>query len=127
MRPADAPKELPLEFKPLGQFEPVYRLPLDTQSGTGTELPALPMSVYGALAMPRNGEREDLSDVNNFFIYLYDRRSAGLAGISFEEGEFPVFGYVIEGQDLLRQLGSDDRLKSVRLVSGSDRLVVPNK
>lgn len=37
---------VPLEILPAGQYEPVYRLPLDVQSG---ELPVLPLSITGAI------------------------------------------------------------------------------
>lgn len=40
-----APVALPLEILPAGDFEPLYRLPLDVRSG---ELPVLPLSIYGA-------------------------------------------------------------------------------
>lgn len=36
---------IPLEILPAGQFDPLYRSPLDIQAG---ELPVLPMSIYGA-------------------------------------------------------------------------------
>ena len=61
-KPEGATNELPLEFKPLGSFEPTYRVPLDTLTGVGTELPSLPLSVYGSIAMTRSAEQEDLSD-----------------------------------------------------------------
>jgi hypothetical protein len=34
-----------------------------------------------------------------FFIYAFDKRSAGLGGMAFEEGEFSVFGYVVRGEE----------------------------
>jgi len=39
------PAVLPLEILPAGDFEPVYRSPLDVRNG---ELPVLPLSIYGA-------------------------------------------------------------------------------
>lgn len=52
---AQAP--VPLEILPAGQYEPLYRLPLDVQSG---ELPVLPLSITGAIrwvgaSVPRAG------------------------------------------------------------------------
>lgn len=40
-----APADLPLEILAAGDFEPVYRSPLDVRNG---ELPVLPLSIYGA-------------------------------------------------------------------------------
>ncbi len=39
---------MPLEILPAGDFDPLYRTPVDVASG---ELPALPLSIFGALAM----------------------------------------------------------------------------
>ena len=39
---------IPLEILPVGEFDPVYRVPLDVRSG---ELPVLPLSITGAVTM----------------------------------------------------------------------------
>ena len=39
---------MPLEMLPAGDFDPLYRTQVDVASG---ELPALPLSIFGALAM----------------------------------------------------------------------------
>jgi cyclophilin family peptidyl-prolyl cis-trans isomerase len=114
---------LPLELLPAGAFDPVYRSPLDVAGG---ELPVLPLSVYGAVAMARPaavpaGE----ASASEFFMFLYSRSQAGLSGLAFEEGEFPVVGYVTEGGDVLPRLRSGDIIKKARLVEGADRLVLP--
>ncbi|KAH9308391.1 hypothetical protein KI387_036302, partial [Taxus chinensis] len=80
---------LPLEIMPSGGFEPLYRTTLNVQDG---ELPVLPLSVYGAVAMAHNPILEDHSAPSNFFLYLYEKRNAGLGGLSFDEGQFSVFG-----------------------------------
>ena len=53
-----AREALPLEVKPLDQFEPRYRSPLNVMGGE--EMPTLPLSVNGALAMAR-GRGGDIS------------------------------------------------------------------
>ena len=113
---------LPLELRAEAEFEPRYRAPLDVL-GSG-ELPVLPLSVYGAVAMARGPEGND-SDGATFFFYRFARETAGLGGAAFEEGNYAVFGYVTEGAELLRQLRGGDRIVSARLVAGQDRLVVP--
>ncbi|MED6126255.1 cytochrome P450 monooxygenase 37, variant 2 [Stylosanthes scabra] len=80
---------VPLEIMPAGQFEPLYKTTLSVQDG---ELPVLPLSVYGAVAMAHNEVSDEYSSPYQFFFYLYDKRSAGLGGISFDEGQFSVFG-----------------------------------
>lgn len=58
---------LPMEMLPLGEFDPVYRTPLDVQGG---ELPVLPLSIYGAVAMAYTASQDDgYVASNEFFLY----------------------------------------------------------
>ncbi|KAF6163177.1 hypothetical protein GIB67_025041 [Kingdonia uniflora] len=114
---------VPLELMPSGQFEPLYRTTLSVQDG---ELPVLPLSVYGAVAMAHNEGSEDFSSPSQFFFYLYDKRNAGLGGLSFEEGQFSVFGYTTVGRDVLPQIKTGDVIRSAKLVEGQDRLILPD-
>jgi hypothetical protein len=55
----------------------------------------LPLSIYGAVAMAHGQTADDgYAAADEFFIYKFDRGSSGLAGLSFDEGTFGVFGYV---------------------------------
>eukprot|EP00239_Pterosperma_sp_CCMP1384_P009951 CAMPEP_0197863506 /NCGR_PEP_ID=MMETSP1438-20131217/40995_1 /TAXON_ID=1461541 /ORGANISM="Pterosperma sp., Strain CCMP1384" /LENGTH=383 /DNA_ID=CAMNT_0043481423 /DNA_START=257 /DNA_END=1408 /DNA_ORIENTATION=- len=112
---------LPLELLPAGDFNPLYNTYLDIQGG---EMPTLPLSVYGALAMG-HGDNSDSDPMTSFF-YLFDNRASGLGGLSFDEGTFAVFGYVTEGRELLPQLDGGDVIKSIKFISGLDKLIVPN-
>lgn len=91
---ASAGRTLPLEIMPAGSFDPLYHTHLDVSSG---ELPVLPLSIYGALAMahPPDGLDGD-SSASEFFFYKFAPQSSGLAGLSFDEGNFGVFGYVTQ-------------------------------
>ncbi|KAF8014883.1 hypothetical protein BT93_H0623 [Corymbia citriodora subsp. variegata] len=115
---------VPLEIMPSGQFEPLYRTTLSIQDG---ELPVLPMSVYGAVAMAHSADSDEYSSPYQFFFYLYDKRNSGLGGISFDEGQFSVFGYATTGRDTLSQIKTGDVIRSAKLVEGRDRLVVPSE
>lgn len=115
---------LPLEIMPSGQFEPLYRTALNVQDG---ELPVLPLSVYGAVAMAHSEDSEEYSAPYQFFFYLYDKRNAGLGGLSFDEGQFSVFGYTTVGRDILPQIKTGDVIQSAKLIEGQDRLVLPNE
>ncbi|KAK3424289.1 hypothetical protein EUGRSUZ_F01089 [Eucalyptus grandis] len=115
---------IPLEIMPSGQFEPLYRTTLSIQDG---ELPVLPMSVYGAVAMAHSADSDEYSSPSQFFFYLYDKRNSGLGGISFDEGQFSVFGYATTGRDILSQIKTGDVIRSAKLVEGQDRLVVPSE
>ncbi|KAH1247475.1 Peptidyl-prolyl cis-trans isomerase CYP37, chloroplastic [Glycine max] len=115
---------VPLEIMPSGQFEPLYKTTLSVQDG---ELPVLPLSVYGALAMAHSEASDEYSSPYQFFFYLYDKRSAGLGGISFDEGQFSVFGYTTTGRDILPQIKTGDVIRSAKLIEGQDRLVLPKE
>lgn len=95
--------------------------------GKDGELPVLPLSVYGALAMAHSEASEEYSSPYQFFFYLYDKRSAGLGGISFDEGQFSVFGYTTTGRDILPQIKTGDVIRSAKLIEGQDRLVLPKE
>ncbi|XP_074370279.1 peptidyl-prolyl cis-trans isomerase CYP37, chloroplastic isoform X2 [Apium graveolens] len=79
----------PLEIMPAGQFEPLYKTTLSIQDG---ELPVLPLSVYGAVVMAHSDVSDEYSSPNQFFFYRYDKSFSGLGGLSFDEGQFSVFG-----------------------------------
>ncbi|GAV75392.1 Pro_isomerase domain-containing protein, partial [Cephalotus follicularis] len=113
---------VPLEIMPSGQFEPLSKTTLSVQDG---ELPVLPLSVYGVVAMAHSEVSEEYSSPSQFFFYLYDKRSVGLGGISFDEGQFSVFGYTTVGREILPELKTGDVIRSAKLVDGQDRLVLP--
>uniref|UniRef100_A0A0D9X0E8 PPIase cyclophilin-type domain-containing protein n=1 Tax=Leersia perrieri TaxID=77586 RepID=A0A0D9X0E8_9ORYZ len=113
---------VPLEVMPAGQFEPLYRTPLSIQDG---ELPVLPLSVYGAVAMAHSVDSDEYSSPTQFFFYLYDKRNSGLGGISFDEGQFSVFGYTTDGREVLSQIKTGDIIRSAKIVQGRERLVLP--
>lgn len=103
----------------------MYRLPLDVRGG---ELPVLPLSVRGAVAMGRLDDVDGFMSGEEFFVYKFDPSQAGLAGLSFDEGEFGVFGYVTAGmEEVVAKLGTGDRIVSARVVSGQERLVNPRR
>ena len=95
---AGAAAPLPLEVMPAGDFEPAYRSRLDVRSG---ELPVLPLSIYGAVAMAHLPGDDGGGYVSSqrWFVYKFDRSQAGLSGLSFDEGEFGVCGYVTKVGD----------------------------
>ncbi|KAF9590462.1 hypothetical protein IFM89_035339 [Coptis chinensis] len=115
---------IPLEIMPSGQFEPLYKTALSVQDG---ELPVLPMSVYGAVVMAHSEVSEEYSSPFQFFYYLYDKSYAGLGGLSFDEGQFSVFGYTTVGREVLPQIKTGDLIRSAKLVEGQDRLILPDK
>lgn len=115
----------PLEILAQGDFEPTYRLELDPQLG---ELPVLPLSINGSIAMAKvtnaSATNGFVSDTN-FFMFKFDRQRSGLSGLSFEEGQFGVFGYITAGADNLNKIEEGDKIVSAKLVKGANKLVMP--
>lgn len=115
-------EELPLEVLARGDFEPTYRYALDINSG---EVPVLPLSIYGSVAMTR-APNDGYSSPSEFFIFKYNRQQSGLSGFSFDEGQFGVFGYVTSNDDVLRQIEDGDMLLKAVVIKGEDKLVIPD-
>lgn len=115
-------RELPLELLARGDFEPTYRYSLDVSSG---EVPVLPLSIYGSVAMTKTSY-DGYSSPSEFFIFKYNRQQSGLSGFSFDEGQFGVFGYVTSNDDVLRQIEDGDILVKATIAQGGDKLVIPD-
>lgn len=113
---------IPLEILPSGEFDPMYRIPLDVQGG---ELPVLPLSISGAVSMTHVSGSDSMLSGDEWFVYKFDKQQAGLSGLAFDEGSFGVFGYVTRGMDVISTLKTGDVIVSARLVSGADKLVRP--
>ena len=116
---------LPLELMASDDFEPSYRIPLSVQSG---EFPVLPLSIYGSVAMthlPGADASVGFVSSRQFFIYKYQRQASGLAGLSFDEGNFGVFGYVTKGAELLNKLEPGDVVVGARVADGAEKLRLP--
>lgn len=80
-------------------------------------LPAVAMA-----HLPDTGGASGFVSGTQFFIYKFDRQQAGLAGLSFDEGEFGVCGYITKGLDALGKLESGDRIVKAVVLSGLDKL-----
>lgn len=118
-RQAEINLELPSEMEPIGSFEPVYGSQLDVVQ---SELPVLPLSIDGAVTMGR-GDSTATQSTKDWFIFKYDKSSAGLSGMAFDEGTFSVCGYVTKGLPNFRLLQMKDKLAKVEVLYGLDRLV----
>ncbi|MEL7333969.1 MAG: peptidylprolyl isomerase, partial [Cyanobacteria bacterium J06560_2] len=66
----------------------------------------------GAIAMARSGTNTASSQ---FYITLAD--------LPFLDGNYAVFGYVTEGQEIVDNIQQGDVISSVKITSGGDNLV----
>ncbi|MDG2329598.1 MAG: peptidylprolyl isomerase, partial [Synechococcus sp. cluster2_bin.44] len=58
---------------------------------------------------------------SQFFMFLYEAELTP-AGLNLVDGRNTAFGYVVEGFDVLEELGVDDTIKTVTVVDGANQL-----
>lgn len=112
-------RAIPLEILVDGDDAPTYGVTLE-EIGRYMDSPVLPFNAVGSLALARPGNDND-GGSSQFFFFLFE---AGLtpAGRNLLDGRYAVFGYTIEGKDVLRSLGEGDEVISAKVVEGLDNL-----
>ncbi|MFB2768602.1 peptidylprolyl isomerase [Pelatocladus sp. BLCC-F211] len=117
-------RAIPLEILFEGDKEPTYGITSE-QAGRYTDLPVLPFSAYGAVAMARP-ESDNNGASSQFFFFLYEPELTP-AGRNLLDGRYTVFGYVVEGKDVLREIKAGDKIESAKVVKGAENLVEPKE
>ena len=115
-------RAIPLEVLVQGDTEPTYEITLE-DAGRYKDQPVLPFSSYGALAMARPGEDPN-GGSSQFFFFLFEPELTP-AGRNLLDGRYSVFGYVIQGKDVLEQLRAGDKIESAKVIDGLNALVEP--
>lgn len=115
-------RAVPLEILVKGDEQPVYGETLESL-GRFMEDPILPFSAFGTVAMARPEENPN-GGSSQFFFFLFEPELTP-AGLNLLDGRYSVFGYVIEGKEVLRKLGQGDSIQSAKVVSGLENLVEP--
>jgi peptidylprolyl isomerase len=117
-------RAIPLEYLVEGDKEPTYGITLE-EAGRYTDLPVSPFSAYGTVAMARP-ESDPNGGSSQFFFFLYEPELTP-AGRNLLDGRYSIFGYVIEGQEVLRELKAGDKIESAKVVKGLENLVEPQQ
>ncbi|MBE7383313.1 MAG: peptidylprolyl isomerase [Leptolyngbya sp. SIO1E4] len=115
-------RAIPLEILVQGEEAPIYGATLE-ELGRYLEDPVLPFSAFGALGMARP-ESDPNGGSSQFFFFLFEPELTP-AGLNLLDGRYSVFGYVIDGKDVLDKLGQGDRIESAHVVDGLDHLITP--
>ncbi|WP_448525662.1 peptidylprolyl isomerase [Parathermosynechococcus lividus] len=115
-------RAIPLEILVEGDKSPLYGITLE-DAGRYLEHPVLPFSAYGTLALAR--PNDDPNGGSSQFFFLLFEPELTPAGLNLLDGRYAVFGYVIEGEETLRQLRQGDKILSVKVVDGLENLVQP--
>jgi peptidylprolyl isomerase len=115
-------RNVPLEVLVRGDKEPTYSITLE-DAGRYRDLPVLPFSAFGAVAMARE-EAEPDSGSSQFFFFLFEPELTP-AGLNLLDGRYAVFGYVTEGKEVLEQLKQGDKIVSAKVIKGDENLIRP--
>ncbi|MBW4649124.1 MAG: peptidylprolyl isomerase [Kastovskya adunca ATA6-11-RM4] len=115
-------RAIPLEVLVRGDSKPIYGITLE-EAGRYRDQPVLPFSAYGALAMARPGD-----DVNGgssqFFFFLFEPELTP-AGLNLLDGRYTIFGYVVDGKEVLGKLKEGDVIEAMKVKKGAENLVEP--
>lgn len=115
-------RAVPLEVLAEGDKKPTYGITLE-EAGRYTDMPVLPFSAFGALAMARP-ESEVNGASSQIFFFLFEPELTP-AGRNLLDGRYTVFGYVTEGKEVLDQLKAGDKIESAQVIQGLENLVEP--
>ncbi len=115
-------RNVPLEVLVRDEKEPIYGITLE-DAGRYRDEPVLPFSAFGTVAMARN-EAEPDSGSSQFFFFLFEPELTP-AGLNLLDGRYAVFGYMIEGKEVLEKLKQGDKIVSAKVIKGKENLVRP--
>ncbi|MEW6491742.1 MAG: peptidylprolyl isomerase [Cyanobacteriota bacterium] len=115
-------RAIPLEVLIKGDDQPMYGITLE-DAGLYLEELALPFSAYGAIALARPGSDPN-GGSSQFFFFKFDNELTP-PGYNLMDGRYAVFGYLVEGRDVLEELKEGDKIKSAKVVQGAENLVQP--
>jgi peptidylprolyl isomerase len=115
-------RSVPLEILVRGDSAPTYGITLE-DAGRYRDQPVLPFSAFGTVAMARP-EGEPNGGSSQFFFFLFEPELTP-AGLNLLDGRYAVFGYVVEGNEVLEKLKQGDVIESAKVIDGAENLVQP--
>ena len=112
-------RKVPLEIRTPNSKDTLYGQTFE-EVGLYTETPVLPFATLGTLGWAHSDS--DLNDGSSqFFFFLYEAE-LNPAGRNLIDGRNAAFGYIIEGSEILNQLGVDDKIIQIKVLNGSENL-----
>ncbi len=112
-------RKVPLEIRVPGKADTLYGQTFE-EVGLYTETPVLPFATLGTMGWAHSDL--DLNDGSSqFFFFLYEAE-LNPAGRNLIDGRNAAFGYIIEGSEILNQLGVNDKIIEVKVLNGSENL-----
>ncbi|MGF1488926.1 MAG: peptidylprolyl isomerase [Prochloraceae cyanobacterium] len=115
-------RAIPLEVLVRDEEEPIYGFTLEE---IGIYLPdlALPFNAYGAVALARP-DTDPNGGSSQFFFFKFDTELTP-PGFNLMDGRYAVFGYLVDGRDVLDKLTDGDKIIAATVVDGANNLVEP--
>ncbi len=114
-----AERHVPLEIRAPGKKETIYNQTFE-ELGLYTDTPVLPFATLGTLGWAHSEQALD-DGSSQFFFFLYEAE-LNPAGRNLIDGRNAAFGYVVEGEEILNELGVDDEIISIKVSGGSENL-----
>jgi peptidylprolyl isomerase len=112
-------RTVPLEIKVPGEAEPFYNATFE-DLGQFTAQPVLPFATLGTLGWAHSDHA--LNDGSSqFFFFLYEAELTP-AGLNLVDGRYSAFGYVVDGFDVLEELGIEDGIVKATVIEGAENL-----
>ncbi len=117
-------RAIPMEVMLKGESEAVYGTTLED---IGIYLPELnlPFNAYGALALARPANDAN-GGSSQIFFFKFDTELSP-PGFNLMDGRYSVFGYTVQGKEVLEALSRDDKIISAKVIDGAENLVTPSK
>ncbi len=112
-------RHVPLEIRVPGEPETFYNETFE-DVGLYKATPTLPFATLGTLGWAHSAQALD-DGSSQFFMFLYEAELTP-AGLNLVDGRNAAYGYVVEGFDVLEELSTDDRIKTIKVIDGDDRL-----
>jgi peptidylprolyl isomerase len=115
-------RAIPLEVLVKGDALPVYGETLE-ELGRYLDQPAIPFNSYGAMALARPADDPN-GGSSQFFFFKFDTEVTP-PGYNLMDGRYSVFGYLIEGKEILEELTAGDKIISAKVIEGIENLKQP--
>jgi peptidylprolyl isomerase len=115
-------RSIPLEIFVRNEEEPTYG---NTLEELGIYLPdlALPFNAFGAVALARP-DTDPNGGSSQFFFFKFDNELTP-PGFNLMDGRYSVFGYLVQGKEILEELTDKDKIISAKVTRGLNNLVEP--
>jgi len=112
-------RHVPLEIRVPEEDATIYNETFE-DVGLFKATPTLPFATLGTLGWAHSDQTLD-DGSSQFFMFLYEAELTP-AGLNLVDGRNAAFGYVVDGFDVLEDLGVDDRITAVKVTEGAKQL-----